>query len=61
MLESRLLTWALFTSSRYPDLPTCTSNPEFYGTAACRSANKECIARCMPETPFDSWFAENRN
>jgi arylsulfatase A len=36
------------STSKYPSLPNCTSNPEFYGTEACRAAEKECIAKCMP-------------
>ena len=32
-----------------PHWPNCTSTPEYYGTAACRDANKTCIARCMPQ------------
>jgi hypothetical protein len=36
---------------RYPQYPNCTSNPEFYGTEACRQTergNKGCVAKCMP-------------
>jgi hypothetical protein len=38
-----------------PQWPNCTSNPEYYGTEACRLAERSrgpkegCIAKCMPD------------
>jgi hypothetical protein len=36
------------SKAKYPQWPNCTSDPEYYGTDACRHANRNCIAKCMP-------------